>query len=64
MPRFDLQEAVARFFPTSTGYDRRDADRLIAWLGNCGYEIVPKQGDYRDVSLVPAAADRLPVPTR
>ena len=62
--RFDVQEAVSRFFPAGTKYDRASADRLIAWLDHCGYEIVPKQGDYGDASLVPAHSGRLPVPAR
>jgi hypothetical protein len=40
-PQFTIQEAVARCFPTSLGYDRKAADRLIKWLESCGYEIRP-----------------------
>ena len=37
-----LEEAVARFFPRGTYYDRNEAKRLIAWLDRCGYVIVRK----------------------
>ena len=33
------------------------ADRLIAWLDDCGYEIVEKGVAHQDASLVPAASD-------
>jgi hypothetical protein len=33
------------------------ADRLIAWLDDCGYEIVEKDAAHQDASLVPAASD-------
>jgi hypothetical protein len=36
----DLEEAVARFFPRCTSYDRKQAEHLIAWLDHCGYVIV------------------------
>ncbi|WP_315705706.1 MULTISPECIES: hypothetical protein [unclassified Bradyrhizobium] len=36
-------------------WDYAMADRLIAWLGDCGYEIVEKDS-HRDASLVPADA--------
>ena len=41
-PEFDLEEAVARFFPQSTGYDHVAAKRFIGWLDRCGYAIVSK----------------------
>jgi|GraSoiStandDraft_4_1057263.scaffolds.fasta_scaffold671806_2 hypothetical protein len=41
-PEFDVEEAVARFFPRSTGYDRVAAKRFIGWLDRCGYAIVAK----------------------
>jgi hypothetical protein len=37
--RYDIREAVARAY---TGWDRAQADRVIAWLDQCGYEIVKK----------------------
>jgi hypothetical protein len=37
------------------------ADRLIAWLDDCGYEIVEKHVSHPDASLVPAAPE--PAPT-
>jgi len=40
MPEFDVEEAVARFFPRSTDYDHVAARRLIDWLDSCGYTIV------------------------
>jgi hypothetical protein len=42
-PEFDVEEAVARFFPQSTGYDRVAAKRLVGWLDTCGYAIVSKE---------------------
>ena len=38
-----IEEAVARFFPAGTSYDHNLAQRLILWLDNCGYVIVPKE---------------------
>jgi hypothetical protein len=38
----ELEEAVARFFPTAEVYDRKAAKALIAWLDRCGYVIVRK----------------------
>jgi hypothetical protein len=50
MTRMTPREAVARIFPV---HDRREmADRLIAWLDHCGYQIVDKD----QVSIVPPAA--------
>jgi hypothetical protein len=48
-PQFTIHEAVARCFPTSHGYDRKAADRVIKWLESCGYEI----GPIEHASLVP-----------
>lgn len=39
MRKLTQREAVARALPT---YDRAMADRLIAWLDECGYQIVAK----------------------
>ena len=33
------------------------ADRLIAWLDHCGYEIVEKNERREEPSLVPSASD-------
>jgi hypothetical protein len=44
------REAVARAFPS---HDRQMADRLIAWLDHCGYQIVETDR----VSLVPPDPD-------
>jgi hypothetical protein len=38
----ELEEAVARFFPSGKVYDRKAAKKLIAWLDRCGYVIVHK----------------------
>jgi hypothetical protein len=46
MRKLTQREAVARALPT---YDRAMADRLIAWLNECGYQIVEKDG----VTLAP-----------
>jgi hypothetical protein len=39
MPRLTAREAIARSYPS---WDRAMADRLIAWLDECGYEVVEK----------------------
>lgn len=38
--KFTVREAIARSYPT---WDYDMADRLIAWLDHCGYEIVEKK---------------------
>jgi len=48
------RQVIARSYPT---WDLEMADRLIAWLDDCGYEITEKGAAHRDASLVPAAAD-------
>ncbi|WP_024507056.1 hypothetical protein [Bradyrhizobium sp. ARR65] len=48
MRKLTPREAIARAYP---GYDRTMADRLIAWLDACGYEIVEKD---HDVSVAPS----------
>jgi hypothetical protein len=53
-PQFTVEEAVARCFPTSHGYDRNAAERVIKWLVNCGYEIRPIE----QASLVPEPSER------
>ena len=50
MRRLTPREAIARAYP---GYDRSMADRLIAWLDECGYEIVEK---HHEVSVAPSRA--------
>jgi hypothetical protein len=37
--KLSAREAIARSYPT---WDYAMADRLIAWLDHCGYEIVEK----------------------
>ncbi|NPU13085.1 MULTISPECIES: hypothetical protein [Bradyrhizobium] len=44
------RQVIARSYPT---WDYAMADRLIAWLQECGYEIVEKETVHRDASLVP-----------
>ena len=39
---FELEEAVARFFPRGIYYDREEAKRFIGWLDRCGFVIVRK----------------------
>jgi hypothetical protein len=46
------RQAIARSFPT---WDHAMADRLIAWLDHCGYQIVEKP--HAGPSLVPSASD-------
>lgn len=50
--RLSPREALARVFPSYDHemYDTKMADRAIAWLDRCGYQIVEKD----DVSVVPA----------
>jgi hypothetical protein len=48
------RQVIARSYPT---WDYEMADRLIAWLEDCGYEIVEKGITHRDASLVPTATD-------
>jgi hypothetical protein len=48
------RQVIARSYPS---WDYAMADRLIAWLDDCGYEIVEKGVAHRDASLVPAASD-------
>lgn len=49
--RLSAREALARAFPGygPEMYDTKMADRAIAWLDRCGYEIVEKH----QASLVP-----------
>ncbi|WP_407174387.1 hypothetical protein [Bradyrhizobium sp. STM 3562] len=44
------RQAIARSYP---GWDYAMADRLIAWLDHCGYEIVEKNAGHKEPSLVP-----------
>jgi hypothetical protein len=52
MPRrLTARDALSRVFPSydQTMYNRELADRAIAWLDECGYQIVPKD----QVTLAP-----------
>lgn len=49
------RQVIARSYPS---WDYAMADRLIAWLDDCGYEIVQKDvQQHQDASLVPEAPD-------
>jgi hypothetical protein len=48
------RQVIARSYPT---WDYAMADRLIAWLDDCGYQIVEKQQAHEGAPLVPAASD-------
>jgi hypothetical protein len=48
------RQVIARSYPS---WDYAMADRLIAWLDECGYEIVEKGVPHQDASLVPATSD-------
>jgi hypothetical protein len=49
------RQVIARSYPS---WDYAMADRLIAWLDDCGYEIVEKDSTrHLDASLVPEASD-------
>lgn len=47
------RQVVARSYP---GWDYAMADRLIAWLDDCGYAIVEK-GGHKEASLVPEGCE-------
>jgi hypothetical protein len=57
--KLTLRQAIATSFPT---WDDAMADRLIAWLDHCGYQIVEKP--HAEASLVPSASDDEVVPER
>jgi hypothetical protein len=46
------RQAIARSFPT---WDNAMADRLIAWLDHCGYEIVEKP--HTEAALAPSTSE-------
>lgn len=48
------RQVIARSYPS---WDYAMADRLIAWLDDCGYAIVEKSGDHEEASLVPSAQE-------
>jgi hypothetical protein len=52
-PKLTPRQAIARSFP---GWDYGMADRLIAWLDHCGYQIVEKSKPCDEASLVPSAS--------
>ena len=52
--KLDPRQAVARSYP---GWDYAMADRLIAWLDDCGYAIVEKDAGHKEASLVPEGSE-------
>jgi hypothetical protein len=52
--RLSARDALSRLFPSNNQsiYNREMADRAIAWLAECGYQIVPAD----KVTLAPAEA--------
>jgi hypothetical protein len=52
MRKLSPREVIARSYPT---WDLAMADRLIAWLDHCGYQIVEKP--HTEASLVPSASE-------
>jgi hypothetical protein len=46
------RQVIARSYPS---WDYAMADRLIAWLDACGYQITEKDSVHADASLVPSA---------
>jgi len=48
------RQVIARSYPT---WDYALADRLIAWLDDCGYQIVEKSVPHRESSLVPTTEE-------
>jgi hypothetical protein len=46
------RQVIARSYPS---WDYAMADRLIAWLGDCGYEIVEKDASGKLAPLAPSA---------
>jgi hypothetical protein len=49
--KLTARDAIAR---TYSPWDRTRADRLIAWLDQCGYVITEKGRVHDDATLVPA----------
>ena len=60
--RLTPREALARIFPgyDLNMYDTKMADRALAWLDECGYQIVPK--DQVMLAPEPAAEDQQRAP--
>ncbi|MGJ5181574.1 hypothetical protein ACQR16_32590 [Bradyrhizobium oligotrophicum] len=46
--KFTAREVIARSYPS---WDHAMADRLIAWLDHCGYEIVEKRHEHGAAAL-------------
>ena len=46
--KLSAREVIARSYPS---WDYAMADRLIAWLDECGYQIIEKQ--HTDATLIP-----------
>lgn len=59
--RLSARDALSRLFPSNNQsiYNREMADRAIAWLAECGYQIVPKNhGKDRVMPAEPATEER------
>jgi len=52
--KFSVREVIARSYPS---WDYAMADRLVAWLDHCGYEIVEKKQGH---AVVPVADELQP----
>ena len=48
--KYSVREAVARAY---AGRDFAQADRVIAWLDECGYAIVSKADLHDEATLIP-----------
>jgi hypothetical protein len=48
--KYSVREAVARAY---VGWDFAQADRVIAWLDECGYAIVSKAALHDEATLIP-----------
>jgi hypothetical protein len=49
--KYSARDVIARSYAP---WDRDKADRLIAWLDQCGYTVVEKEEAHDDATLVPA----------
>jgi hypothetical protein len=51
--KYSVREAVARSY---VGWDFAQADRVIAWLDECGYAIVSKAALHNEATPIPEAS--------
>jgi hypothetical protein len=54
--KYSVREAVARSY---VGWDLAQADRVIAWLDECGYAIVSKAALHNEAIPIPTAPKEL-----